>query len=182
MTEEHLKSNYGIRLAPAIYQEYIPGYSHIRAHCFGDSVYFVLIDSKGLDWREDLDVPFRIIDLDINLKTSIINVVKSLSLKMGIIDLKLLKDSSPIWLEINPQGQFLFVEGLSDLNLTSYFCEFLYSEAACVLHVSDNSCSRTYSLLLYTRIISRNELFHFHNSDRSADLLGSYTSEFLHAN
>jgi glutathione synthase/RimK-type ligase-like ATP-grasp enzyme len=135
ITEEHLKSNYSIQLAPAIYQEYIPGDNHIRAHCFGDSVYSVLIDSKELDWRENLDVPFRIIDLDINLKTSIINVVKDLGLKMGIIDLKLLNDSSPIWLEINPQGQFLFAEGLSDLNLTSYFCEFLYSEAIKVRNI-----------------------------------------------
>lgn len=99
------------------------------AHCFGDSVYSALIESKELDWRENLDIPFKIVNLDENLKSAIRIVVRNLGLKMGIIDLKLSDDSTPIWLEINPQGQFLFVEGLSKLDLTSRFCEFLYSEA-----------------------------------------------------
>ena len=48
---------------------------------------------------------------------------------MGVFDLKLTQDAEPIWIEINPQGQFLFAEGLSGLDLTSAFAEFLYQEA-----------------------------------------------------
>ncbi len=48
---------------------------------------------------------------------------------MGIVDLKLGEDGKPVWLEINPQGQFLFVEGLTGLDLTSAFTDFLYQEA-----------------------------------------------------
>jgi glutathione synthase/RimK-type ligase-like ATP-grasp enzyme len=129
ITEEHLKSDYSLRLAPAMYQEFIPGNKHIRVHCFGNSVYAVLIESELLDWRENLEIPFKIIDLDENMKKLSLSIVDVLGLKMGIIDIKLIDYSTPIWLEINPQGQFLFVEGLSGLNLSSFFSQFLYAEA-----------------------------------------------------
>lgn len=129
ITEQHLRSDVAIKLAPTIYQEYIPGHKHIRAHCFGNSVYAALIDTEDLDWRENLEVPFTIINIEKKLKNLIQFVVRALGLKMGIIDLKLRGDTTPIWLEINPQGQFLFIEGLSGLELMSQFSEFLYSEA-----------------------------------------------------
>lgn len=129
ITEQHLRSDQAIKLAPAIYQEYIPGHRHIRVHCFGNSVYTALIDSEDLDWRENLEVPFTIINLEKKLKNLIQSVVRALGLKMGIIDLKLGDDTTATWLEINPQGQFLFIEGLSGLELMSQFSKFLYSEA-----------------------------------------------------
>ncbi len=129
INEEHLKYDYSIKLAPVIYQEYIPGYKHIRAHCFGDSIYAALIETEELDWRENLNIPFRKIDLDKDLKNLIRAVVKNLGLRMGIIDLKISEDSVPLWLEINPQGQFLFIEGMTGLDLISYFAKFLYLEA-----------------------------------------------------
>jgi hypothetical protein len=49
---------------------------------------------------------------------------------MGIIDMKLDSDGRPVWLEVNPQGQFLFLEGMCrDLPLTQLFAEFLMREA-----------------------------------------------------
>lgn len=129
LTEEHLASDDSLRLCPAIYQEYIPGARHIRVHCFGDAVYAVLIESEELDWRQNLEIPFSIFELDESVKVRLRKVLKALGLKMGIIDLKLTEETNPVWLEINQQGQFLFAEGLSGLDLTSAFTEFLYQEA-----------------------------------------------------
>jgi glutathione synthase/RimK-type ligase-like ATP-grasp enzyme len=129
VSEEHLADEDSLRLCPAIYQEYIPGNQHIRAHCFGDTVLAALIESEDVDWRQNLTVPFEVFDLDETLKVQLCNVLRALGLKMGIFDLKLLQGSRPVWLEVNPQGQFLFTEGLSGLELTSAFTEFLYQEA-----------------------------------------------------
>ena len=129
LSEEHLASDDSLRLCPAMYQEFIPGTHHIRAHCFGEAVYAVLIESEELDWRENLDVPFRVFDLDEYVKIRLRQVLRTLGLKMGIFDLKQTQGTSPVWLEINPQGQFLFVEGLGGLDLTSAFANFLYQEA-----------------------------------------------------
>lgn len=129
VTEEHLKSDESLSLSPAIYQECISGNKHIRAHCFGDAVYAVLIESEQLDWRQNLDIPFNIFELDENTKMCLRQVLKILKLKMGIFDLKFNEEGKIVWLEVNPQGQFLFTEGLSGFDLTSAFAEFIYREA-----------------------------------------------------
>ncbi len=134
MFEEHLASDESLRLCPAIYQEYIPGNRHIRAHCFGEAVYAVMVESEEVDWRGNLDIPFRIFDVAEDVKRRLRTVLKALGLKMGIVDLKLTQGAIPTWLEINPQGQFLFAEALSGLNLTSAFAAFLYEEARQVSH------------------------------------------------
>jgi hypothetical protein len=129
LTEHDLDDDDPILLSPAIYQEYIPGNQHIRAHCFGGDIYAVMLESEELDWRQNLDIPFRVIDLPEGVKTSLRNVLVDLGLKMGVFDLKVSQGSAPIWLEINPQGQFLFVEAVTGLDLTSHFVQFLYEES-----------------------------------------------------
>lgn len=129
LTEEHLASDASLSLCPAMYQEYIPGHHHIRAHCFGDDIYAVLIESEALDWRQNLEIPFSLFDLEESVKISLRQVLKTLGLKMGIVDLKLTEEGNAVWLEINQQGQFLFCEGLSGFDLTSAFVDFLYQEA-----------------------------------------------------
>ena len=56
-------------------------------------------------------------------------VLAHLGLRMGIVDLKLDDAGVPVWLEINPQGQFLFAEGLCGLRLAEAFADFVASEA-----------------------------------------------------
>ena len=43
-------------------------------------------------------------------------MVRALGLRMGILDLKLGPDGELVWLEINPQGQFTFLEGDGEWN------------------------------------------------------------------
>jgi len=118
-----------IALCPTIYQEYIPGKQHVRTHCFGDDIHSAEIESQDLDWRANLNVPLTAIELPKDVRMRLRNVLKLLGLKMGVVDLKLTPEGEPVWFEINPQGQFLFVEGLTDLDLTTAFAEFLYQEA-----------------------------------------------------
>ena len=57
-------------------------------------------------------------------------MVRALGLRMGILDLKLGPDGELVWLEINPQGQFTFLEGMgSGIRLSRPFCDFLRAEA-----------------------------------------------------
>ncbi|MFZ0505160.1 MAG: hypothetical protein WAM44_15680, partial [Chthoniobacterales bacterium] len=55
-------------------------------------------------------------------------VLDKLGLAMGVIDIKEDPDSELVWLEVNPQGQFLFLEPLTGLKLTDHFAEFLIEE------------------------------------------------------
>ena len=48
---------------------------------------------------------------------------------MGIFDVKLTDDDEPVFLEVNPQGQFLFVEGLCGIPLADAVADFLVVQA-----------------------------------------------------
>jgi hypothetical protein len=129
LTHRELRSNRSIRVCPTIYQERIDGTEHVRAMCFGDEVHAIKITSQILDWRRDLSVPFNPIHLHQGLKRQLLGLLKDLGLKMGVMDLKLRADGTPIWLELNTQGQFLFAEALSGCDLTTPFARFLGDEA-----------------------------------------------------
>lgn len=129
VTPANLACEESIALCPAIYQEYIPGDRHVRVQCFGDDIYSVIIKSQNLDWRGNISVPLEVIELEEDVKRRLRKILTMLRLKMGVIDLKFTPDDELVWFEINPQGQFLFVEGLTGLDLTSAFSNFLYQEA-----------------------------------------------------
>jgi len=126
VTEEVLQAEEAIRLAPAIYQEYVAGGRHIRMHVFGGRTLAVLIESPDMDWRRDLSrVRVSTFDMPPDLERRVRHVIEELGLVMGVVDLKIDEEGEPIWLEVNPQGQFLFVEGLCGAPLTALFARFL---------------------------------------------------------
>jgi hypothetical protein len=119
-----------IRLSPAIYQDFVPGRDHLRVCCFGGEIHSALLQTDVLDWRYPLDAEVRPYELDARTADQVLTVVANLGLRMGIVDMKLDPGGTPVWLEINPQGQFLFLEGMcSELPLTRIFADFLVREA-----------------------------------------------------
>jgi glutathione synthase/RimK-type ligase-like ATP-grasp enzyme len=119
-----------VSLCPAIYQELVPGTRHLRICCFGDEIHTALITANGLDWRYPLDAAVDAYDLDAETARRVRGVVARLGLRMGILDMKLATDGEPVWLEINPQGQFLFLEGLCGMPLTEIFADYLLEQAS----------------------------------------------------
>jgi hypothetical protein len=126
---EHLEAPGPLRAMPTIYQELIPGEVHLRVNCFGDDVHAVEIRSAELDWRGNLDVPMSPIRLVADLEDRLRAVLRTLGLRMGIIDVKVTPDGEPVWLEINPQGQFLFLQPLVEVDYLDLFARFLIDEA-----------------------------------------------------
>lgn len=121
-----------LRLCPTIFQEFVPGTRHLRVLACGDATVAFAIDSADLDWRSNLDVPVSVVTLDPETRRQILQVMSTLRLRMGVFDLKV-DDDGPVWLEVNPQGQFLFLEGMSGADLTTIFAEFLRAEASAVM-------------------------------------------------
>jgi glutathione synthase/RimK-type ligase-like ATP-grasp enzyme len=128
LRQEHLLSDQSMSLCPAIYQERVDGEAHLRVCCFGNAVYALVLHSQELDWRPNLDIPVERFNMPGDLTEKLQEVLRLLGLKMGIFDLKLSPDGEPWWLEVNPQGQFLFLEGLSGVELTSAFADYLQRE------------------------------------------------------
>ncbi|MGA4803246.1 ATP-grasp domain-containing protein [Streptomyces lavendulocolor] len=114
---------------PAIYQEYVEGNEHIRLNVFGDRMYAALLRTEKLDWRADLTIPISWWEVPEETARKARSTLRALGLRMGAIDLKLTPDGEPVWLEVNPQGQFLFLEPLLNIPLAGYFLDFLLSTA-----------------------------------------------------
>ncbi|MFD3440644.1 RimK family alpha-L-glutamate ligase [Streptomyces sp. NPDC058685] len=114
-------------VCPATYQEYIEGCRHVRLNCFGERMYAALIETEELDWRPDLQVPISPWPVPGDVRRHVSTVLCRLGLRMGVVDLKLTPDGQPVWLEVNPQGQFLFLEPLTGEPLTEHFADFLLS-------------------------------------------------------
>jgi hypothetical protein len=128
--EQVLAADRALRLSPAIYQEPIPGTKHLRVHGFGEDFHAALITCAELDWRYHLaDATIEGYELPSTVKSALSQVMRTLDLRMGVFDLKLTPGGELVWLEINPQGQFLFIEGLSELKLTDLLADFLAREA-----------------------------------------------------
>ncbi len=129
LTRALLRRRAAIAVAPAIYQERIEGTRHLRVQVFGSSVLAVELESNVLDWRGDLRIPMRPVALSGDLQRRLRQVLRRLKLRMGIFDLKLDETGTPHWLEVNPQGQFLFLQGITGLDLRAAFAHFLLDEA-----------------------------------------------------
>jgi glutathione synthase/RimK-type ligase-like ATP-grasp enzyme len=130
VTAELLAADQSLQLCPAIYQEMIYGTQHLRISVFGDDFHTALITSEDLDWRFGMAKAIvESYELSTTLKAQLQEFLRCAGLRMGIFDMKINTNQEPIWLEINPQGQFLFVEGLSEMKLADAFADFLYREA-----------------------------------------------------
>jgi glutathione synthase/RimK-type ligase-like ATP-grasp enzyme len=128
LTHELLDAEDSLTVAPAIYQQLIEGDRHLRVCVFGDRALAGRLISSRLDWRYPLDVESEAVEIDEALARKLRALLRALDLRMGIFDLKETDEGEPVFLEVNPQGQFLFLEGLCGLPLSSAFAEFLKSE------------------------------------------------------
>ena len=83
-------------------------------------------------WRLANDMSVEPLEADPVLAAQLREVVARLGLRMGVFDLKVRPDGHVVFLEVNPQGQFLFVEGMSDMPLGEAFAAFAARELASV--------------------------------------------------
>ncbi len=130
VSQELLDCDDVLALTPAIYQECIHGTRHLRISVVGERCDAALIEAEALDWRYDLNVPFSPYPIDTTLARQLQAILRELGLVMGIFDIKLTDEGEPVFLEVNAQGQFLFVEGLCGIPLADVFSNFLYEQAA----------------------------------------------------
>jgi len=116
--EEQLSMLETIRLSPCLFQEYVPKAVELRVTVVGDDIFAAEIDSQSnertsIDWRHyDVEVPYRKTELPPELAARCHALTRSYGLNYGAIDLILTPDGRYVFLEINPNGQWLWVQKL----------------------------------------------------------------------
>ena len=118
-----------IRLAPVIFQRHVAAVADLRVTIIGDEVFAAAVDVRGLgydvDVRMNLDARHVAHDLPDDIATMLRALMRRLGLMYGAIDLRLTADGRYVFLEINPAGQFLYVEQQTGQPITAALAALL---------------------------------------------------------
>jgi glutathione synthase/RimK-type ligase-like ATP-grasp enzyme len=119
-----------VRLAPVIFQEYVPALADVRVTVVGDRMFAASIlpapDGYDLDYRMDMDgASFEPAELPAESRRGIHALMKRLGLVFGAVDLRRTPDDRYVFLEVNPAGEWRFVEERTNQPITCAVAELL---------------------------------------------------------
>ncbi|MBS0610101.1 MAG: alpha-L-glutamate ligase [Proteobacteria bacterium] len=118
-----------VRLAPVIFQRCIRGVD-LRVTMIGDAIFAAEIDARDSDYPVDMrmvigQAKMRAVDLPDALAERLRALMRRLGLVYGAIDLKQDARGDYYFLEVNPAGQWLFVESRTGLPITQAHADAL---------------------------------------------------------
>jgi len=118
-----------LTFAPTIFQEMICGPMDLRITVVGQRVFTarILTDRSraGIDSRMDMDAPYEPYELPDQIHERVLTFMAAMGLVYGTIDLKITHEGEYVFLEVNPQGQFLYVEILTGMPIASAMADLL---------------------------------------------------------
>lgn len=130
--EEHLAHlDDDLAHAPVLLQEQIAKRLEIRLTLVGDQVFAAQIDSQASlvtkdDWRRDaLAAPHAVHHLPDEIAAACLRVLSRFDLQFGTMDLILTPDGRYVFLELNPNGEWDWIEALTGLPIASALADLL---------------------------------------------------------
>jgi glutathione synthase/RimK-type ligase-like ATP-grasp enzyme len=135
---EDLEDLSGLSLCPATFQELLPKSLEIRVTVVGHRVMSASIDSqistRALhDWRRDgarMLEDWRHYQLPTEVEEKIMRLMDYFSLNYGAIDIILTPEGKHVFLELNPCGEFFWLERCPGLPVSDAIADVLLGHAA----------------------------------------------------
>ena len=131
LTPKDVRSAGGVRLAPVMFQEYIPKATEVRVTVVGRDVYPVRIHSQDsprtrTDWRRYApNMRYGKASLPRIVKERCVEITSALRLDYGGIDLVETPSGEFVFLEINSLPAWLWLEDATGLRITSAIADRL---------------------------------------------------------
>lgn len=129
---EHLGELESARLSPSIYQELIPKQFDIRVTIVGQRIFAAAIDSQSdpsatIDWRctSNPQLPHYRVVLPEHVIGQLLRLMDALGLVFGAIDLIQTTKGDYYFLEVNPSGQWLWMDDMLNLGISDSIAEWL---------------------------------------------------------
>jgi hypothetical protein len=114
VTAEKLDRIEACKFAPTIFQERIRVAQNLRVTVVDDQVFAAEVQTHTsaaeLDWRLDMTPTILSVELPADIRKKLLALQNRLGLRYGAIDLIRDDNDEYVFLEVNPGGQFLFVE------------------------------------------------------------------------
>lgn len=122
LSQEQIKNLENFDLTPCIYQEYIEKDSEFRITVINKKVFVAEIDSQveemsKTDWRKG-NLKFYKSSLPEDISMKCVQLVKELNLSFGAIDIIKNIKGEYFFLEINPNGQWVWIENETKLKIS----------------------------------------------------------------
>ncbi len=121
-----------VRYCPVFFQAYVPKRVELRVTVVGQQVFAAEIHSQAsnhtrhdwrrYDWFQTTYLPH---ELPREVERRCLQLVERLGLCYGAIDLILTPDDHYVFLEINPNGQYLWIEDTTGLPISEALCDLL---------------------------------------------------------
>jgi MvdD pre-ATP grasp domain len=123
---------HSVRYCPLVFQEYVPKQLELRATVVGTKVFVVEIDSQATnhtrhDWRryDHLRTPYRTHLLPGEVAERCVELTELLGLRFAALDLILTPQGRYVFVELNPNGQYLWTEYATGLPITEAVADLL---------------------------------------------------------
>ncbi|NET58241.1 MAG: MvdD family ATP-grasp ribosomal peptide maturase [Symploca sp. SIO2E6] len=116
--DEDLENLEGLNLCPMTFQEKVPKALELRTIIVGNRVFTAAVDSQSLegstyDWRKEgraLVKSWQRYDLPEDVEKKLLKLMAYFGLNYGAIDIILTPDGRHVFLEVNPVGEFFWLE------------------------------------------------------------------------
>jgi hypothetical protein len=131
LTQERIADLDLIRVTPGIFQERVQKSHELRVTVVGTRIFSAKIDSQAhakatLDWRPFLqDLEYEVVDLPREVEARILAFMKTFGLIYGAFDFIVTPEGRYVFLEVNPSGQYMWVECATGLEITMALADAL---------------------------------------------------------
>lgn len=133
VSREHLESfGSDIKYAPVFLQNYIPKDFELRITIVGNKIFSCAIYSQNSlrtkdDWRryDFKNVKHKQYQLPVDIEEKLLKLMNLLGLNFGAIDMIVTPIGEYVFLEINPSGQWGWIERLTDMPISKAIAETL---------------------------------------------------------
>lgn len=135
VTSEDLDNLEGLRFCPMTFQEKIPKKLELRTIIVGKQVFTAAVDSQALqkarhDWRKQgvaLLNEWYTHNLPQDVENKLLKLMNYFGLNYGAIDIILTPDDRYVFLEVNPVGEFFWLERCPGLPISEAIAKILLS-------------------------------------------------------
>lgn len=133
---DDITDNFSVTACPVIYQELVPKDRELRVTVVGDRFYSVAMltnesQKAEVDWRrlgmKIADITHIVHPLPIDIEQCVQKFMQEVGLVFGCIDMILTPGGEYIFLEVNPFGQWGWVETMTGLPISRSIAELLSS-------------------------------------------------------
>ncbi|QSJ20219.1 MvdD family ATP-grasp ribosomal peptide maturase [Nostoc sp. UHCC 0702] len=137
VTDDDLENLEGLRFCPMTFQENVPKALELRTTIVGHQVFTAAVDSQSLegstyDWRKEgraLKDAWKPYDLPEDVEKKLLKLMDNFGLNYGAIDIIVTPDGRHVFLEVNPVGEFFWLEVFSPhFSISSAIADILLTQ------------------------------------------------------